>query len=49
MTRPLKIAQFVDNYGPAHNGLLIAVQQLEGDLLSRSHEVVVVAPKSKGA
>ncbi|QMV84822.1 glycosyltransferase [Corynebacterium hindlerae] len=48
MSRQLKIAQFVDNYGPAHNGLLIAVQQLEGDLLSRGHEVIVVAPKAKG-
>ncbi|QGU01550.1 Alpha-monoglucosyldiacylglycerol synthase [Corynebacterium kalinowskii] len=44
----MKVAQFVDNYGPARNGLLVAVQQLEGDLLARGHEVVVVAPQSKG-
>lgn len=44
----MKIAQFVDNYGPARNGLLVAVQQLEGDLLSRGHEVIVVSPQAKG-
>lgn len=44
----MKIAQFVDNYGPARNGLLVAVQQLEGDLLVRGHQVIVVAPQAKG-
>lgn len=44
----MKVAQFVDNYGPARNGLLVAVQQLEGDLLTRGHEVIVVAPQAKG-
>lgn len=44
----MKIAQFVDNYGPARNGLLVAVQQLEGDLLSRGHDVIVVSPQAKG-
>ena len=46
--RRLKVAQFTDNYGPGSNGLMFAVQQLEGNLLDAGHEVVVVAPKAKG-
>lgn len=49
VTRPLKVAQFTDNYGPGSNGLMVAVQQLEGNLLDAGHEVVVVAPKAKGS
>lgn len=48
-TRPLRVAQFVDNYGPGTNGLTVAVQQLEGNLLDAGHEVIVVAPAAKGA
>lgn len=47
-SRRLKVAQFTDNYGPGSNGLMFAVQQLEGNLLDAGHEVVVVAPKAKG-
>ncbi|MDO5734877.1 MAG: glycosyltransferase [Propionibacteriaceae bacterium] len=47
-TRPLTVAQFTDNYGPGSNGLMFAVQQLEGNLLDAGHNVVVVAPKAKG-
>lgn len=46
--RKLRVAQFVDNYGPGSNGLTVAVQQLEGNLLDAGHEVIVVAPKAKG-
>lgn len=46
--RKLRIAQFVDNYGPGSNGLTVAVQQLEGNLLDAGHEVIVVAPQAKG-
>ena len=46
--RRLKVAQFTDNYGPGSNGLMYAVQQLEGNLLDAGHEVVVVAPAAKG-
>lgn len=46
--RPLKVAQFTDNYGPGSNGLMFAVQQLEGNLLDAGDEVVVVAPAAKG-
>lgn len=46
--RALRVVQFVDNYGPGTNGLTVAVQQLEGNLLDSGHEVVVVAPKAKG-
>ncbi|AQP45599.1 glycosyltransferase [Tessaracoccus flavus] len=46
--RPLRVAQFVDNYGPGSNGLMFAVQQLEGNLLDAGHEVIVVAPAAKG-
>lgn len=48
MNRRLKVAQFTDNYGPGSNGLMFAVQQLEGNLLDAGHEVVVVAPAAKG-
>ena len=41
--RPLTVAQFTDNYGPGSNGLMFAVQQLEGNLLDAGHKVVVVA------
>ena len=41
--RPLKVAQFTDNYGPGSNGLMYAVQQLEGNLLDAGHEVGVLA------
>ncbi len=47
-TRPLTVAQFVDNYGPGSNGLMFAVQQLEGNLLDAGHKVVVVAPRATG-
>lgn len=46
--RPLTVAQFTDNYGPGSNGLMFAVQQLEGNLLDAGHEVIVVAPRAKG-
>lgn len=46
--RPFKVAEFVDNYGPGSNGLMYAVQQLEGNLLDAGHEVIVVAPAAKG-
>lgn len=46
--RPLTVAQFVDNYGPGSNGLMFAVQQLEGNLLDAGHEVIVVAPRATG-
>ncbi|MEJ5928973.1 glycosyltransferase [Corynebacterium sp. H128] len=48
MLKPLKVVHFVDNYGPGSNGLMVAVQQLEGNLLDAGHEVVVVAPRAKG-
>ncbi|MFT3888108.1 MAG: glycosyltransferase [Arachnia sp.] len=46
--RPLRVAEFTDNYGPGSNGLMYAVQQLEGNLLDAGHEVIVVAPAAKG-
>lgn len=46
--RRLRVAQFIDNYGPGSNGLMFAVQQLEGNLLDAGHEVIVVAPAAKG-
>ncbi|PIE21800.1 MAG: hypothetical protein CSA64_00050, partial [Arachnia propionica] len=46
--RRLRVAQFTDNYGPGSNGLMFAVQQLEGNLLDAGHEVIVVAPRAKG-
>lgn len=44
----MRVAEFCDNYGPGCNGLMFAVQQLEGCLLDAGHEVIVVAPKAKG-
>ncbi|MDF1487286.1 glycosyltransferase [Tessaracoccus caeni] len=44
----LRVAQFTDNYGPGSNGLTVAVQALEGNLLDAGHEVIVVAPAAKG-
>lgn len=46
--RRLRVAHFTDNYGPGSNGLMFAVQQLEGNLLDAGHEVIVVAPRAKG-
>ncbi|MBP8920402.1 MAG: glycosyltransferase [Micropruina sp.] len=46
--RPLTIAQFTDNYGPAHSGLLYAVQFLEREVLDAGHRVLLVAPEAKG-
>ncbi len=48
LMRRLTVAQFTDNYGPGSNGLMFAVQQLEGNLLDAGHSVVVVAPCAKG-
>ncbi|MFZ1412812.1 MAG: hypothetical protein WAS07_15285, partial [Micropruina sp.] len=47
-TRPLTIAQFTDNYGPNHSGLLYAVQFLEQQILAAGHKVLLVAPASGG-
>ncbi|MBK7822381.1 MAG: glycosyltransferase [Tessaracoccus sp.] len=46
--RSLRVAEFTDNYGPGSNGLMFAVQHLEGNLLDAGHEVIVVAPHAKG-
>ena len=46
--RPLRIAEVTDNYGPGRNGLLYAVQQIEGTLLDAGHEVIVAAPRRGG-
>jgi glycosyltransferase involved in cell wall biosynthesis len=46
--RPLTIAEFTDNYGPAHSGLLYAVQFLEEQVLRAGHKLLVVAPVAKG-
>jgi glycosyltransferase involved in cell wall biosynthesis len=46
--RPLTIAEFTDNYGPAHSGLLYAVQFLEEQVLAAGHKVLLVAPEAKG-
>ena len=46
--KPLTIAQFTDNYGPAHSGLLYAVQFLEEQILTAGHRVLLVAPESGG-
>lgn len=48
MDRRIKVAQVTDNYGPGSNGLMVAVQQLEGNLLDAGHEVIVVAPAARG-
>ena len=46
--RPLTIAEFTDNYGPAHSGLLYAVQFLEEQVLAAGHRVLLVAPVADG-
>lgn len=46
--KPLTIAEFTDNYGPAHSGLLYAVQFLEEQVLAAGHKVLLVAPEAKG-
>lgn len=45
--RPLRVALFTDNYGPAPSGLLYAVQFLERELLAEGFEVLVVAPQTR--
>ena len=45
---PLQVAQFTDNYGPGHSGLLYAVHFLEGELLKAGHKVLLVAPRCSG-
>ncbi len=45
---PLTIAEFTDNYGPAHSGLLYAVQFLEEQVLAAGHKVLLVAPDAQG-
>jgi glycosyltransferase involved in cell wall biosynthesis len=44
----LTVAQFTDNYGPNHSGLLYAVQFLEEQILAAGHKVLLVAPASGG-
>ncbi|MGC3995268.1 MAG: glycosyltransferase [Propionicimonas sp.] len=44
----LTIAEFTDNYGPAHSGILYAVQFLEEQVLAAGHKVLLVAPEAKG-
>jgi len=46
--RPLTIAEFTDNYGPADSGLLYSVQSLEGQVLAAGHKVLLVAPVADG-
>lgn len=48
VTAPLTIAEFTDNYGPAHSGLLYAVQFLEEQVLKSGHKLLVVAPVANG-
>jgi len=45
---PLTIAEFTDNYGPAHSGLLYAVHFLEAQVLAAGHKVLLVAPEADG-
>ena len=47
-SRPLRVALFTDNYGPAPSGLLYAVQFLEKQLLDDGYQVQVVAPATPG-
>ena len=42
--KPLTIAEFTDNYGPGHSGLLYAVHFLEKQVLDAGHRLLVVAP-----
>ncbi len=44
----MRVAEVTDNYGPGSNGLLYAVQQIEGTLLDAGCEVIVAAPKCGG-
>ncbi|HRA75960.1 MAG TPA: glycosyltransferase [Propionicimonas sp.] len=44
----LTIAEFTDNYGPAHSGLLYAVQFLEEQVLAAGHRLLLVAPVADG-
>jgi 1,2-diacylglycerol 3-alpha-glucosyltransferase len=44
----LTIGEFTDNYGPAHSGLLYAVQFLEEQVLAAGHRVLLVAPVADG-
>ena len=46
--RSLTVAEFTDNYGPAHSGLLYAVQFLEEQVLAAGHKVLLVAPEANG-
>ncbi len=46
--RVLTIAEFTDNYGPAHSGLLYAVQFLEEQVLAAGHKVLLIAPEADG-
>ena len=46
--KPLTIAEFTDNYGPGHSGLLYAVQFLEKQVLEAGHRLLVVAPVADG-
>lgn len=46
--RALTIAEFTDNYGPAHSGLLYAVQFLEEQVLAAGHRILLVAPVADG-
>jgi len=45
---PLTIAEFTDNYGPGHSGLLYAVHFLEKQVLDAGHRLLVVAPVADG-
>lgn len=44
----LTIAQFTDNYGPAHSGILYAVQFLEEQALAAGYRTLLVAPVANG-
>lgn len=46
--KPLTIAEFTDNYGPGHSGLLYAVQFVEQQVLEAGHRLLVVAPVADG-
>ena len=46
--KPLTIAEFTDNYGPGHSGLLYAVQFVEEQVLAAGHRLLVVAPVADG-
>ncbi|MEA4943401.1 MAG: glycosyltransferase [Propionicimonas sp.] len=46
--RVLTIAEFTDNYGPAHSGLLYALHFLEEQVLKAGHRLLLVAPVADG-